>query len=62
MLKAEEWDLMDAMTQEESTNYLTDKINEGLDIVAPIQTNIKRILPQRRNQRTRNIRDSWVNY
>ena len=23
---------------EESTNYLTDKINEGLDIVAPVET------------------------
>ena len=38
LLKAEEWDLMDAMTLEESTNYLTDRINSGLDMVAPIQT------------------------
>ena len=38
MLKAEEWDYMDAMTLEESTNYLTDRINSGLDMVAPIQT------------------------
>ena len=38
LLKAENWDCMEAMSLEESTNYLTNKINEGLDIVAPIET------------------------
>ena len=38
LLKAENWDCMEAMLLEESTNYLTSKINEGIDIVCLLYT------------------------
>ena len=38
LLSAENWDSMESMDLEESTNHLSDKIKEALDIVAPVET------------------------
>ena len=38
LLAAEDWDCMEAMTIENATAYLTERIKEALDIVAPVET------------------------
>ena len=41
LLSAEKWDSMESMNLEESTSYLSEKIKESLDIVAPVETKIQ---------------------
>ena len=40
LLAAEKWDCMEAMNLENATSYLSEKIKEALDIVAPVETKV----------------------
>ena len=40
LLAAEKWDCMEAMNRENATSYLSVRIKEALDIVAPVETKV----------------------
>ena len=40
LLAAEKWDCMEAMNLENATSYLSERIKEALDIVAPVETKV----------------------
>ena len=40
LLAAEKWNCMEAMNLENATSYLSEKIKEALDIVAPVETKV----------------------
>ena len=40
LLAAEKWDCMEAMNLENATSYLSKRLKEALDIVAPVETKV----------------------